>query len=396
MHAFTIPTSRVVLFLILLPATLAGLMLAAPAAKAIDGNLATTEADCRWCHGNTSDQHHFLLSIPSDYSGRTYGCQECHPVVLDPVSNTYYTQLERDCIACHGSDVVVTGDRHHLLMYYPSSYTGIIYECLDCHQTVPDETGTINIVLKQTSSSPTTEPVSNLPPVADPGPDQAVNLGQPTIFSAAGSSDPDGVIESYSWDFGDGGSGVGMSTTHTYAAPGQYSATLTVTDDRGATSSGTACISVGVPPQVFSDEALSIAGLKRYEDPDDKGDKQDATLDFSNGKKQFAVANTSGSYSVVTMRTGIESGFVSHAVLNLQVTGLVVNLPQTLRVYAYLSDGKTPNSAYYVSRRITATGAANLDVTSLIGRMKGYGWMKFRIVCVSKGLTISNGSFLLE
>jgi hypothetical protein len=39
-----------------------------------------------------------------------------------------------------------------------------------------------------------------------------------------------GDIASYQWDFGDGASGVGKTVSHTYAAAGDYSIVLTVTD----------------------------------------------------------------------------------------------------------------------------------------------------------------------
>lgn len=51
---------------------------------------------------------------------------------------------------------------------------------------------------------------------------------------ATGSSDPDGDPLTYEWDFGDGETGSGASTTHTYSA-GTYIATLTVSDGRGGT-----------------------------------------------------------------------------------------------------------------------------------------------------------------
>ncbi|MDH3458376.1 MAG: PKD domain-containing protein, partial [Gemmatimonadota bacterium] len=54
-------------------------------------------------------------------------------------------------------------------------------------------------------------------------------------FDGSGSTDPDGTIVSYEWDFGDGATGTGVSPSHTYAAAGTYDVTLTVTDNDGAT-----------------------------------------------------------------------------------------------------------------------------------------------------------------
>lgn len=63
--------------------------------------------------------------------------------------------------------------------------------------------------------------------------------GSPTRFDGSASSDTDGTIARYDWSFGDGTSaaGGGATPTHTYSAPGTYTARLTVTDDGGCSTS---------------------------------------------------------------------------------------------------------------------------------------------------------------
>ncbi|MBW0253626.1 PKD domain-containing protein [Cellulomonas sp. PS-H5] len=84
----------------------------------------------------------------------------------------------------------------------------------------------------------------NQPPtaevVATPGapllPGSAGGAGTYT-FDASGSTDPDGRIVDYRWEFGDGTTASGPVVTHTFA-PGTYDVTLVVTDDAGALGFG--------------------------------------------------------------------------------------------------------------------------------------------------------------
>ena len=82
-------------------------------------------------------------------------------------------------------------------------------------------------------------------PVADAGPDMEVGVGQVVGFDGS-ESDDDGEIIDYEWDFGDGTSGSGQKTVHTYNALGSYTVTLTVTDNEGFTDSDTALVNVVV------------------------------------------------------------------------------------------------------------------------------------------------------
>ncbi len=66
-------------------------------------------------------------------------------------------------------------------------------------------------------------------------------------FNGYSSSDPDGTIASYYWDYGDSSTGTGASSSHIYLAAGTYTAQLTVTDNDGDQSSVTTAISVSDP-----------------------------------------------------------------------------------------------------------------------------------------------------
>jgi subtilisin family serine protease len=78
-------------------------------------------------------------------------------------------------------------------------------------------------------------------------------------FNGSGSSDSDGSIVSYAWDFGDGATATGEIASHTYESGDTYTVTLTVTDDGGATDFDAQSVSVSESTGGFS---LSAAGYK--------------------------------------------------------------------------------------------------------------------------------------
>jgi len=74
---------------------------------------------------------------------------------------------------------------------------------------------------------------------------------QDIFFNASASrAGPGRTIASYTWDFGDGGTGSGPTPTHRYALAGGYNVTLVVTDDAGRTGTVTQTVAVGADDPV--------------------------------------------------------------------------------------------------------------------------------------------------
>lgn len=68
-------------------------------------------------------------------------------------------------------------------------------------------------------------------PVANAGPDQIACASSPVQFDGTRSTDVDGIVNTFEWDFGDGEFGGGASPVHIYPKPGVYKVTLTITGD---------------------------------------------------------------------------------------------------------------------------------------------------------------------
>ncbi len=120
--------------------------------------------------------------------------------------------------------------------------------------TVTDDDGATGT----TSTAVTVAPAaSNEPPIAriEVSPEDNVRF----TFEASTSSDPDGTIVGYNWDFGDDETGSGETVTHQYELSGDEAETfevvLTVTDDDGAT--GTTSTTVTVEPAVANEAPIA-------------------------------------------------------------------------------------------------------------------------------------------
>ena len=112
-----------------------------------------------------------------------------------------------------------------------------------------------------TGSSTVTISVStagNQPPTASASATPLSGTAPLLVTFTGSGTDPDGTIVSYAWTFGDAGTSSLQNPTHTYASAGSYTATLTVTDNSGATGSSSVGITVSAPTNL---PPIANAGL---------------------------------------------------------------------------------------------------------------------------------------
>jgi len=101
-----------------------------------------------------------------------------------------------------------------------------------------------------------TGPPANTPPVANFG----VTCEQLTCTFSDSSTDAEGSVKAWQWDFGDGNSDTTRNPVHDYAAAQTYSASLTVTDSGGATNSVTKPVAPQAPTADLTCTNATVAG----------------------------------------------------------------------------------------------------------------------------------------
>jgi PKD repeat protein len=163
---------------------------------------------------------------------------------------------------------------------------------------------------------------AGLPPTAVASATPSSGMAPLTVaFSSSGSSDPDGSIAAYEWNFGDGSAVVaGASANHVYNAAGTYSALLKVTDNSGLTATRSVTITANAPVAVTSMRVADIAMSLVVSGGRNARASAAVTVRDSNGQP-VAGATVSGTWSgIVAGSASVVTGSNGVAVLQSQST----------------------------------------------------------------------------
>ncbi len=168
-----------------------------------------------------------------------------------------------------------------------------------------------NVSIKVTDSFGATDvdntavTVLNVPPVANAGPDQKVEVFDVVSFNGSAIDTPCDTL-TFEWDFGDGTNATGQNVTHVYNAVGVYTVTLTVTDDDGGVGNDTAIVNVTRrqtrlaytgDTQGFYNDTITVSAILT----DKIGGVGGKTITFTlGGQTVTAVTNETG-YAETTM-----------------------------------------------------------------------------------------------
>ncbi|MFY0407465.1 PKD domain-containing protein [Solicola sp. PLA-1-18] len=185
-------------------------------------------------------------------------------------------------------------------------------------------------------------------------------------FDGSGSTDSDGTVASYAWEFGDGGTSTAAKPERTYASAGTYSVKLTVTDDKGLTDSVTKDVTVTAAPPVTSDLAKDTFArtLASGWGNADKG----GAWSLVGAASRFEVGNGAGLMKVPAGSTpgaylpGVSSGNTDTTV-NLSLDQAVTGGG----IYAYVTGRGTATNAYRARVKVSANGALNLALYKVVG-----------------------------
>lgn len=188
--------------------------------------------------------------------------------------------------------------------------------------------------------------------------------------NGSGSSDTGGTIVSYDWTFGDGGVASGVTATHTYADPGFYTITLTVTDNDGLTNSTSQVVfaTVVIPPVAIFTTTINNLNVSVNASASSYADGTIVSYDWNFG--DGAVASGVTAYHLyatqgtwwITLTVTTNDGLTASASTQVTVdTGVIP--PPPYSVFGYVTDS---SGAAVLGASVTVTDAGTGSVWTAV------------------------------
>jgi PKD repeat protein len=236
---------------------------------------------------------------------------------------------------------------------------------------------------------------NNIPPVA--GFSSSVNLL--TVAFTNSSTDADGSITSYQWNFGDTTTSTLQNPSKTYTAAGTYNVSLTVTDDRGATNTTTKAVTVAAANQApVANFSSSVAGLTvNFTDSSTDADGTIASRSWNFGDSTSSTAqnpsktySAAGTYSVALSVT--DNGGASNTTTKSVTVTAGACSGTTIQGSFTGAAGQSqiqPGGSYYQStvsgtHKVCLTGPAGTDFDIYLDKWVNSTWTQ---VALSEGST---------
>ncbi|GAB3129650.1 lamin tail domain-containing protein [Glaciibacter psychrotolerans] len=184
----------------------------------------------------------------------------------------------------------------------------------------------------------------------------ATVTGLAVVVDGSTSRDPDGSIRSYAWNFGDNSTGSGVSASHSYAAAGTYTISLTVTDNRGATGTASRAVTVTAPSGVWAADSFTRTITGGFGTADAGG-----VWTTSDPASAFAVDGTAAK---VTVPSGANRRIYLNGVKSSDTemrTAIAFPRQTTSSLYAGVISRQVGTSNYGARVVVSATGSVLLQ-----------------------------------
>jgi PKD repeat protein len=246
-----------------------------------------------------------------------------------------------------------------------------------------------------TPTTPSTPTTPTAPANTAPTAAFAVTTAALTVsVDGAGSTDADGTVAGYAWEFGDTSTGTGATASHSYTAAGTYTVALTVTDDDGATARTQQTVTVTAPAApVPPATVLAVDGFGRSVTGGlGTADTGGAWTVAAGAARQSVSAGTATFAMTKGTNTGSYLGGVSAVSSDVQASFSLSAVPTGGGAYVYVTARQVAvNTSYAAQVRVLADGSVGVSLVRFAGTSDAVLIGKEVVV---KGVTYTAGMVL--